>query len=60
MLLIAGAVAAVDTELDAEAQRVLKLLLVELPVKRAAALAAEITGARKNALYQYALQFTAD
>ena len=60
VLLIAGAVAAVDTELDAEAQRVLKLLLVELPVKRAAALAAEITGARKNALYQYALQFTAD
>ncbi len=60
VLLIAGTVAVMDTELDAEAQRVLKLLLVELPVKRAAALAAEITGARKNALYQYALQFTAD
>jgi 16S rRNA (cytidine1402-2'-O)-methyltransferase len=60
VLLIAGAAPAADTELDAEAQRVLKLLLVELPVKRAAALAAEITGARKNALYQYALQFMAD
>ncbi len=60
VLLIAGAIAAVESELDAEAQRVLKLLLVELPVKRAAALAAEITGARKNALYQYALQFTSD
>jgi 16S rRNA (cytidine1402-2'-O)-methyltransferase len=60
VLLIAGAAPAADTELDAEAQRVLKLLLIELPVKRAAALAAEITGARKNALYQYALQFTAD
>ena len=60
VLLIAGAVPAADTELDAEAQRVLKLLLVELPVKRAAALAADITGARKNALYQFALQFMAE
>ncbi|MBI5041959.1 MAG: 16S rRNA (cytidine(1402)-2'-O)-methyltransferase [Gammaproteobacteria bacterium] len=56
VVLVAGAEAAADAELDAEAQRVLKLLLAELPVKRAAALAAEITGARKNALYQYALQ----
>lgn len=56
VVLVAGAVPAADTELDAEAKRVLKLLLTELPIKRAAALAAEITGARKNALYQYALQ----
>jgi 16S rRNA (cytidine1402-2'-O)-methyltransferase len=35
---------------------VLDLLLAELPVKRAAALAAEITGVRKNLLYQVALQ----
>jgi 16S rRNA (cytidine1402-2'-O)-methyltransferase len=56
VVLVAGAAPAADTELDAEAKRVLKLLLAELPVKRAAALAAEITGARKNALYQYALQ----
>ena len=38
-----------------EAQRVLRLLLAELPVKSAAKLAAEITGASKNALYDYAL-----
>ncbi|SDW22461.1 16S rRNA (cytidine1402-2'-O)-methyltransferase [Pseudomonas syringae] len=38
-----------------EARRVLDLLLEEMPLKRAAALAAEITGVRKNLLYQVAL-----
>ncbi|WP_085626511.1 MULTISPECIES: 16S rRNA (cytidine(1402)-2'-O)-methyltransferase [unclassified Pseudomonas] len=42
--------------ISAEAQRVLDLLLAELPLKRAAALAAEITGVRKNLLYQLALE----
>jgi 16S rRNA (cytidine1402-2'-O)-methyltransferase len=41
--------------LDPAAERVLKLLLAELPVKSAARLAAEITGASKNLLYQRAL-----
>lgn len=45
--------------LDAEAERVLKALLAELPVKQAAKLAAEITGTAKNALYQRALQLKA-
>lgn len=47
---------------DAEALRVLKLLLAELPLKGAARLAAEITGGSKNALYQagLALKPTAD
>jgi 16S rRNA (cytidine1402-2'-O)-methyltransferase len=40
-----------------EGERVLGLLLDELPVKSAARLAAEITGARKNALYARALEF---
>ncbi|MFZ6047254.1 16S rRNA (cytidine(1402)-2'-O)-methyltransferase [Pseudomonas sp. CR3202] len=44
-----------ESALSAEALRVLDLLLGELPVKRAAALAAEITGVRKNLLYQAAL-----
>jgi 16S rRNA (cytidine1402-2'-O)-methyltransferase len=41
--------------IGAEARRVLDLLLHEMPLKRAAALAAEITGVRKNLLYQVAL-----
>ncbi|MCO4857900.1 16S rRNA (cytidine(1402)-2'-O)-methyltransferase [Herbaspirillum sp. WGmk3] len=41
---------------DAEGERVLRILLEELPVKQAAALAAQITGQKKNALYERALQ----
>ena len=36
-------------------QRVLKLLLAELPLKTAVKLAAEITGSSKNTLYDAAL-----
>jgi 16S rRNA (cytidine1402-2'-O)-methyltransferase len=39
-----------------EAERILKILLKELPVKAAAALTAEITGVRKHDLYQCALR----
>ncbi|ADJ66134.1 16S rRNA (cytidine(1402)-2'-O)-methyltransferase [Herbaspirillum seropedicae] len=39
----------------AEAERVLRILLAELPVRQAAALAAQITGVKKNALYDRAL-----
>lgn len=45
-----------EESVSAEAVRVLELLLAEMPVKRAAALAAEITGVRKNLLYQEALK----
>ena len=39
-----------------EAVRVLKLLLVDLPLKQAVKLAAEITNEKKNILYDFALQ----
>jgi 16S rRNA (cytidine1402-2'-O)-methyltransferase len=41
---------------DAAAKRTLEILLEELPVKQAAALASRITGARKNTLYDLALK----
>jgi 16S rRNA (cytidine1402-2'-O)-methyltransferase len=40
---------------DGEAQRILQILLSELSVKQASNLAAQITGKKKNALYQMAL-----
>ncbi|QYY31459.1 MULTISPECIES: 16S rRNA (cytidine(1402)-2'-O)-methyltransferase [Cupriavidus] len=51
----AAANAADDGAPDAQAQRVLSLLLAELPAKRAAKLAAAITGASTDALYKLAL-----
>ena len=53
VLMVSGAPAGGD---DGEGERVLKLLLGEgLPVKQAAKLASQITGAAKNALYERAL-----
>ncbi|MDW3715013.1 MULTISPECIES: 16S rRNA (cytidine(1402)-2'-O)-methyltransferase [Pseudomonas] len=49
-----------EDAISGEASRVLDLLLAELPLKRAAALAAEITGVRKNLLYQAALERQGD
>lgn len=48
--------AAHEGEDGAEGERVLRLLLPELPVKTAVRLAAEISGAPRNALYERALQ----
>jgi 16S rRNA (cytidine1402-2'-O)-methyltransferase len=56
VVMVAGSAAQESVALDAEAERVLKALLQELPVKQAAGLAAEITGRKKNELYDRALE----
>ncbi|MEH6492110.1 16S rRNA (cytidine(1402)-2'-O)-methyltransferase [Halopseudomonas sp.] len=56
VLVVEGASAPAVDAVSAEAERVLDALLQELPVKQAARLAAQITGERKNQLYQLALQ----
>jgi 16S rRNA (cytidine1402-2'-O)-methyltransferase len=55
VILVEGAPAAADED-AAEAERVLAILLAECPVKQAASLAAQITGQKKNALYDLALR----
>ncbi|AHF72928.1 rRNA small subunit methyltransferase I [Candidatus Sodalis pierantonius str. SOPE] len=57
MVLIVEGYRAPDDALPPEALRMLALLLAELPLKKAAALAAEIHGVKKNALYRYALDW---
>lgn len=55
VLLIEGASAVVTAD-EQELQRILSILLTELPVKKAAALAAQISGGKKNEAYQLALK----
>ncbi|HKN05193.1 MAG TPA: 16S rRNA (cytidine(1402)-2'-O)-methyltransferase [Buttiauxella sp.] len=56
VLIVEGFKAPADDALPADALRTLALLQTELPLKKAAALAAEIHGVKKNALYKYALE----
>ncbi|MDI3261147.1 MAG: rRNA (cytidine-2'-O-)-methyltransferase, partial [Sinobacteraceae bacterium] len=56
VLVIAGAP---PTAEHGDAERVLRTLLRELPPSRAAALAAELTGAPRRTLYELALRLTA-
>ena len=55
VLLIEAAPVVELQEISEEAQRVLKCLLAELPLKQAVALATEITNLKKNDLYELAL-----
>ncbi|MFN2362041.1 MAG: 16S rRNA (cytidine(1402)-2'-O)-methyltransferase [Marinobacter sp.] len=56
VVMVHGASDAENAVGSAEVDRVLGLLLKELPVKKAAKLAAELTGSSKNELYQRALE----
>jgi 16S rRNA (cytidine1402-2'-O)-methyltransferase len=54
VLVVSGAPARKATD-EAEARRVLEILLAELPLKQAVGLAARLTHARRNELYELAL-----
>lgn len=56
VLMVEGAPDKEATEIPDEAMRVLTLLLAELPLKQAVKLAVDITGLKKNLLYDTALQ----
>ena len=56
VLVLHAVQAAVEASLPAAALRTLDLLLAELPLKQAVALAAAITGSARNALYDEALR----
>jgi len=56
VLLLEGAPVLDVDDLNPDAERVLKILLQDLSLKQAAALSAEITGARKKKLYARGLE----
>ena len=56
VVLVHGLSAAEDRAADAEGERVLRILMRSLPVSQAATLAAEISGRKKNELYDLALR----
>ena len=60
VLLVKAAPVVELQEISEEAQRVLKCLLAELPLKQSVALATEITQLKKNDLYEFALKLKHD
>jgi 16S rRNA (cytidine1402-2'-O)-methyltransferase len=56
VILIEAALVKAEESVSEDAKRVLKILLSEIPLKQAVKLATEISGAKKNALYEFALQ----
>jgi len=55
VVLVEGAPAKENEGLDGETQRIARMLAEELSIKQAAALAAKISGEKKNAIYNYLL-----
>ena len=60
LVLHAAPAPAGEAGLPEEAQRTLRVLMRELPLKQAASLAAELTGESRKALYQLALAWKQD
>ena len=60
VVLLQGASTAKAAEVDVAAAEVLAILLAELPLRQAAALAAKITGSPKNALYEHGLMLKSE
>lgn len=56
VLVVAGASKQASEELAPEVLRILTILLAKMPVKQAASITAEITGEKKNRLYEAALK----
>lgn len=64
MVLLVKGISVADNEEEnvannAEAQRILKILMEDLPLSQASALAAKITGGKKKPLYQFGLSLSA-
>lgn len=56
VLLVHGANKPENAEMSAEHERIMRVLLDDLPVKQAAVIGAKITGLKKNFLYDWALK----
>ncbi|WP_427835373.1 16S rRNA (cytidine(1402)-2'-O)-methyltransferase [Actinobacillus pleuropneumoniae] len=60
VLVVEGKPEQTDEAFSAQAVKLLGLLCKELPLKKAAAIVAETFGYKKNALYQYGLEYLSD
>ncbi len=56
VLMVEAAALVEQADISEDVGRILRLLLADLPLKQAVKLATEITGVKKNILYEYALK----
>ena len=60
VLMVEAAALLEQADISEDVGRILRLLLADLPLKQAVKLATEITGVKKNILYEYALKLKDD